>query len=653
MNTLSRRGALPRALDPSANYTVKPDRRSRESSQRLAEGGFHSVLFEWLTGRRASKGGTALANRITRQSGPHLAPDAKELRRRLDREVRAEQLNFVKRAVFATSFKYRLLERGVSADLAAELTLRLVTRCTLNTSESDGADDPAGAPAHGLPSATPAQLLECGDQCVARGADTEAISHYQDVLRHVPGHGEALNRLAAAYCRLGLYYEAKDCFRQAISVKPGSPEAHCNLGTVLQWLGEFDEAEASLRQALQIKPHFVTARVALGFTLLHLARLGEATSHFRKALKATPGHAEALIGVGQIARLEGRFERAEHLFRSALRAKPRMRGALAALAGIRTMTVADGEWLADAQHIAASGLPPVEEAEIRFAIGKYYDDVREYDQAFQSYHRANELLKTLAERYDRDARARSVDATIGMYTRDALATEPAGASASDKPVFIVGMMRSGTSLAEQIIASHPAAKGMGESAFWSNAASAGSEGVRRELAASYLQQLIRYGGDALRIVDKTPVNADHLGMIHSVFPHARIIHMQRDPVDTCLSCYFQLFPPVHNFTLDLSDLAHYYREYRRLMAHWHAVLPPASILEVPYAELVADPGVWTRRMLEFLGLEWDERCLSPHKTVRPVVTASAWQVRQRIYQTSVARWRHYEKFIEPLMSLKT
>ena len=178
------------------------------------------------------------------------------------------------------------------------------------------------------------------------------------------------------------------------------------------------------------------------------------------------------------------------------------------------------------------------------------------------------------------------------------------------------------------------------------------ESTRKKLAENCLRELEARSGDALRIVDKTPLNSDYLGVIHSVFPNARIIYMQRDPIDTCLSCYFQKFDVQLNFTMDLSDLAHYFRQHHRLMAHWRAVLPPGSILDVPYAELVADQEGWTRKVLAFLGLEWDQRCLDFHKTERPVVTASAWQVRQKIYQDSVARWRHYAKFIGPLLELK-
>ena len=179
-----------------------------------------------------------------------------------------------------------------------------------------------------------------------------------------------------------------------------------------------------------------------------------------------------------------------------------------------------------------------------------------------------------------------------------------------------------------------------------------AEPLRTKLAAEYLRFLAGHSRDALRVVNKQPLNSDYLGLIHSALPNARMIYLRRDPIDTCLSCYFQQFLPVMNFTLDLSDLAHYYREHQRLVAHWRSVLPPETLLVVPYAELIADQEQWTRRILDFLGLPWDERCLDFHKTVRPVMTASFWQVRQKIYKSSVERWRNYEKFIGPLRGLR-
>jgi hypothetical protein len=156
----------------------------------------------------------------------------------------------------------------------------------------------------------------------------------------------------------------------------------------------------------------------------------------------------------------------------------------------------------------------------------------------------------------------------------------------------------------------------------------------------------------LRVTDKTPVNSDYLGLIHSVFPNARVIYVRRDPLDTCLSCHFTQLSAAYSYTTDLADLVHYYRQHRRLVDHWRAVLPEGTLLDVPYADLVSDQENWTRKIVEFLGLEWDARCLDFHKTERPVMTASFWQARQKLYNTSVGRWRNYKKFVGPLLELQ-
>jgi tetratricopeptide (TPR) repeat protein len=397
--------------------------------------------------------------------------------------------------------------------------------------------------------------------------------------------------------------------------------------------------------------------VSLAFS----GRLREARAAFQKALKVNPRHAEALLGLGQLARAEGRFADSETYIKRALKVEPKLPGAWAAMNGIRRMTRADSEWLKGAEEIAASGISLWQESELRFAIGKYCDDVEDFDRAFENYKRANELLKKVAPNYDGQAQSKFADEMIRTHSREALARAAYGGSPSLKPVFVLGMPRSGTSLVEQIIASHPSAKGAGELQFWLDAGRANGadlrqgvlcEPARKKLATDYLSVLTSYGPDSARVVDKATFNCDYIGLLHSVFPKARIIYMRRDPIDTCLSIYFQNFSATMTFSMDLSNLADHYRVHQRLMKHWQAALPPGTMLEVPYEELVAEQAPWTRRILDFLELDWDDRCLSFYQTERPVNTASAWQVRQKIYDRSVNRWRHYEKFLGPLKGLR-
>jgi tetratricopeptide (TPR) repeat protein len=355
----------------------------------------------------------------------------------------------------------------------------------------------------------------------------------------------------------------------------------------------------------------------------------------------------------------GQFAQAEALFTRAIAIQPDSPEAWAGLARLRKMTVGDAAWLAQAQRIAAKGLPPRHEISLRHAIGKYFDDVQDFDQAFVNFRRANELTSLRRAKHDRARLTRTVDDIMRSWDRKRVRPRT-GANESERPVFIVGMLRSGTSLVEQILASHPAVFGAGELTYWSaawaaHAASPGnaemSDRSLRTLADDYIRSLGELSDGALRVVDKMPTNFPFLGLIHAALPNARIIHMRRHPLDTCLSIYMQPFETAVSYANDLGDLAHYYTEYLRLMDHWRSTLPAHVILDVSYEGLVSDQEAWTRRMLEFIGLPWDSRCLDFHRTERTVLTASKWQVRQKLNGSSVGRWRHYEKFLGPLSKL--
>lgn len=636
------------------------------------------MLLKWLDAREATEAGAALADDFYLHSAPALpgtgrkegkgAPHGQELQKflqkflqRVDHAARPLDLNVFKRAKLANSFKWRLLEKGVEQELVDELTQALVMRLTGTTTGSAAAGRTAGANT-GRRSARDTYALHLkANELLNRGAFAEALESYQGLVNLDPRDPVVRNGLGVALAQLARYGEAEAELRRAIGIRPGYPEAHYNLAGVLQSTGRSNESEMPLRRALKLKPSYLDARISLGMTSILLGRLRDARDSFEKALRVAPRNARALVGVGQVEALEGRFAEAEATYRRALESEPSASYAWAALAWTRKLTPADSEWIKRAEEIADSGLTPIDEAALRFAIGKYYDDVGAYARAFCSYQSANELHKLRAEPYDREGRTHFVDDLVRGYTAEAIASaRTTGGSDSQRPVFVVGMPRSGTSLVEQIIASHPAAWGAGELDFWHIVVREHEDTMRRELledslrkklAHEYLRVLAGHSADAPRVVDKAPVNADYLGLIHRVFPNARIINLQRDPIDVCLSCYFQQFPPSLNYTLDLSDLAHYYREHHRLVAHWRSVLPRDRLLDVPYSELTADQEGWTRRILEFIGLPWDPRCLEFHQTVRPVNTASVWQVRQKIYRTSIERWRHYEKFIGPLRGL--
>jgi len=571
---------------------------------------------------------------------------------RVDRELRPLALSAQSGADFVEEFEQRLLELRVARELAAELAKAIGMRLALHSREARAASRlDLGAEL----------LFAEGESCLDSGDYARAIGIYEDLSNFSPHRAKALLGLGLALRNLGRYTEAETQWRSALKLAPDDAVIHNHLGQLLHLQGRTPEAQQSLRRALALAPDYIDATINLATSLVYTKQLRTAEELFSRVLRLAADYPEALIGLASIAEREGRFVDAEVLLRRVLETRSDTPLIWTSLISLRKMTAADRPWLEGAERQAAQRLPSMYEAMLRFAIGKFHDDVGDYPAAFENFRRANELFKALAPPYNPDGHRRFVDDLVRVYTPSSITPTPPGASPSRTPVLIVGMMRSGTTLAEQILASHPAIKGAGELAFWSQTvreheaelrAAPPDENLRKQVADAYLRTLATYSTDARYVIDKAPVNADYLGIIHSVFPNARFIYLRRNPIDVCLSCYFQRFPPSLNFTMDLSDLARYYREHHRLMTHWRTVLPTGTLLDLPYEALVADPEGWTRRMLEFLELDWDARCLDFHQTQRVVATASAWQVRQKMYRSSVERWRNYEAFIGPLLELR-
>jgi tetratricopeptide (TPR) repeat protein len=502
-------------------------------------------------------------------------------------------------------------------------------------------------------------LNELGNLLVAVGRFDEAAACYRRALALRPDDADAHSNLGNALRSLGELHAAADSCRRAVALKPGSAEAHLNLGNVLLDLSQLREAEASYRQALAIRPDDAATHTVLAMLLRRLGRADDAEASCRRALAINPSAADTLAFLGDLRADRGEFAQAEELCRRAIAINPGAPEAWIGIPRYRKMTAADADWLSGAERLLGAGLPVGHEINLRHAIGKYFDDLHDYAQAFASHRLANERTRKYGLAYDRARQSRLVGEITTAYDAAWLEATRRDGSESERPVFIVGMPRSGTTLAEQILASHPAVCGAGELVYWNIAQAAFDPSTPAErraaivagLAREYLGQLTAYSADALRVVDKMPGNFANLGLIHAALPRARIIHMQRNPIDTCLSIYFQGFSTAHPYAADLEDLAHYYGEYRRLLAHWRSVLPPGALLEVPYEALVEDPEGWSRKMVGHARLPWDPRCLEFHRTDRAVLTASNWQVRQKISTASVGRWRRYEQFVGPLRRL--
>jgi tetratricopeptide (TPR) repeat protein len=492
------------------------------------------------------------------------------------------------------------------------------------------------------------------------GQRKQAIASLSQALTLNPNNIDALVNLGNVLRDQGLRREAVAFYRRAIELDPGRADSHCNLGTALFEFRRVDEAVASYRQALSLDPEYAPAHMSLAVALRQQRRPDDAELSCRAALAIDPNYVEGLSLLGELRADRGQFSAAQELFQRAIAINPDFSFAFSNIATHRKMTSDDTAWLKGAQSLLAKRVPLGHEISLNYALGKYFDDVRQYDHAFEHYRQANELTKRYGATYNGANLTQHVEQLIRSFDHASIRQSRPQASTSELPVFIVGMPRSGTSLAEQILASHPAVFGAGELAFWDAAHQAYQEAehggkigadLLPGMAADYLDRLTALSGGALRVIDKMPANFMYAGLIHCAFPRARIIHMQRHPIDTCLSIYFQNFFNIGPYANDFDNLAHYYQQYVHITNHWRAVLPATTLLEIPYEGLIEDQEGWTRRMLEFIGLPWNPKCLDFHQTDRVVITASKWQVRQKISSSSVERWRNYEQFVGPLRTL--
>lgn len=488
----------------------------------------------------------------------------------------------------------------------------------------------------------------------------EAVASYREALRLAPRHAGVLNNLGVVLRDLGRLEEAANSHWQALQANPKYADAYAKLGLVLTDLGRSQDAVESFRRGLALNPRDAEAQASFAVTLRLLGRPADAENVCRRALELRPDLATAHAFAGDLAVDQGDLAQAEASYRQALALRPDLPEAWL---GLRRLQRDDAQgWADTAQRLLQLRQPLRIRIDLHYALGEQCDAAGQYDAAFAHYREANELSKQFGLRYDREAASRQVDRIISTYDEAWFAANREAGNDSRRPVFIVGMPRSGTTLAEQILASHPAAFGAGELPFWvgaeaAYAATSQQQSVTPEqhakITADYLQLLAQRAGDASRVVDKMPGNTVSLGLIHALLPNARIIHMQRDPLDTCLSIYGHNFANGHPYASDLDDLVHQYREYLRLMAHWRSVLPAGSLLELPYEGLIAEQEAWSRRLVEFIDLPWDPGCLDFHKTARTIMTHSKWQVRQPITAASIGRWRRYATHIQPLLALQS
>jgi Flp pilus assembly protein TadD len=456
-----------------------------------------------------------------------------------------------------------------------------------------------------------------------------------------------------------------------VRLSPDDAGLHYQLGFLLLADGRAEEAAVHLGEAVRLKPDDAEAHRSLGVARQRLQQPAEAQRSFRTAIRLNPADCKARHSLAAALQAEGKTQDALAELGEITRLEPDHTQALFSLSGM----AAQGQYQFEEQEIrrieglaARSDLPLDDRCRLHYALGQILDGAGNCAEAFLHFRGANELRQELDRRcgvvFNPAAHRRFIDRIIATFTPAYFERVRSSGTDSELPVFIVGMLRSGTSLAEQILASHPRVYGAGElrdmDVLVERMSEKGTDGypeclahvgaaAARSLAAQYLTRRQREGGPAMRVVDKNPLNFLHLGLIATLFPQARLIHCRRHPADTCLSCFFQNFAGPFPFVRDLRHLGVYYREYERLMDHWRRVLP-TPFFELHYEELTANQEAVSRRLIAFCGLEWDERCLRFHETERPVWTASALQVRRPMYGSAVGRWKRYEAQLQPLLA---
>ncbi len=525
----------------------------------------------------------------------------------------------------------------------------------------------------------------------------EAEARYRAALAADPDFAEASYGLGALLAARGAFQPAIDCFRQALDVDPEYADALVGLGRSLLALDRDAEAHAAFSAALTAEPHRVAARYGLALTLSRdPLRQQEAISCFRAVLAIAADHADAILGLSSALAAIGEHAESLALCRRAAALRPDWAPAAGQLAlrlaeigeieSAATMArravelaperpenafnyvsiakIRPGDPALDALESALrreDSLSNREKCWLHFALAKAYDDLGDRARGFDHLMRGNAARRAEIV-YDEAATLGGMERIQRAFAAELIASRAGTGDPWEAPVFILGMPRSGTSLVEQMLASHPSVFGAGERMelpqlvnqlaaaghFPDRVATMPSNRLRR-LGADYAAALRALAPGAARVTDKAPGNFQLIGLIRLILPNARIIHLVRDPVDTCLSCYSVLFTNDILFSYDLAELGRYYAAYSRMMAHWRSILPPGGILHVSYEAMVQDFPSYAREIVDYCGLPWDDACLSFHESRRPVRTASATQVRQTIYQTSVRRWRPDASLLKPLL----
>jgi len=495
----------------------------------------------------------------------------------------------------------------------------------------------------------------------------EAKTLCREVLRLNPENVDALRMMGSAALTDGRIDEAERYFRRAVTHAPDFVGAIIDLGQALKEQNRFEEAIGCFHKAIDIEPGNIKAHFLLGSTLSPSALTYEAIEAYQRTLELRPDHVGAYLGLGHVLKTVGRQDEAVSAYRECIRLRPNNGASYWSLANLKTYCLSSD----DIQEMKAQldeGDPDKEsEVNFLFALSKAEEDRGNFDAAWQYYERGNSERRMM-EYYDPVNSEDIHDRLIEVFDQEFLSAHGGQGHADAAPIFVIGLPRSGSTLIEQILASHSKVEGTSELPYVGHATASlnlnRADGVNypeavRELGPEHLKslgegylraaQMHRTEG-APHFVDKMPNNFPSVGFIHLILPNAKIIDARRHPMDSCLSCFRQLFARGQAFTYDLTDIGEYFLEYQRLMDHWHQVLP-GRVLTLQYEDVVQDVENQVRRLLEYCELPWEDACLRFYETDRPVRTASSEQVRQPVHSKSIGFWRNHDDKLDELKTV--
>ena len=496
----------------------------------------------------------------------------------------------------------------------------------------------------------PDALVNKANLLVKMDDPVAAIEAFSDAIRVAPANPLARVNLGTALRMVGELEAAEEQCRFGIDLRPDYPEAHACLGMVLAAMGDFEAAQLAFREALKLRPGFGAAQMNLAAARFKAGDMAGAEAEYRRIIESHPAAAAAYTGLGIVLLALGQLDQAAVAFREAVTKDQTEGEAWMNLASALGADMPDQDIAAMTEMAEDTRLPMEQRIAIRFALGEVSDRRGETAAAFVHYRAGNDARRAQLENHGKIFDPNALDGMTDTIRQAFPSTffNQLSENTHRAPVFVVGMPRSGTSLVEQILASHADVRGAGEvnsigaliPDFPDGIGDLDWDGLRAAVLASL-------GGGTKRVVDKTPFQFLHLGVIRRLFPKAAIIHCRRDAMDTGLSCYFQNFAADYPWATDLREIGRYLATYEKIMNHWRAVMAD-GFLDVSYEQLIAEPESESQRMIDYLGLPWDESCLNFHNSDRLVLTASSWQVRKPIYNTARGHAERYGEFLQPL-----